>query len=239
MEAMPTLYLFQETPARGPWSGPEPPPEAEGPAHEPMFNAPWPALALVAVIVGGYAVQSRFSLEALAQALAFSPADLTQGRWWTLVTALFLHGNWAHAIMNGAFALAFATPVARFFGGRALGLTMFFAFYLLCGVLSSLGYAAVHWGGTGALIGASGAVSGLMGAASRLIAGGGRIGRIFSPAVLGMGAAWIIVNVLVGLLGSAFVPGTGGAGIAWEAHLAGFAAGVLLVTPFAWAARRL
>jgi membrane associated rhomboid family serine protease len=239
MEAMPILHLFQETPARGPWSRPEPPPEAEEPAREPMFNAPWPALALVAAIVGGYAIQSRFSLEALAQSYAFAPADLLHGRWWTALTALFLHGNWAHAVMNGAFALAFATPVARFFGGRPLGVAGFFAFYLACGVVSSLGYAAVHWGGAGALIGASGAVSGLMGAASRLIAGNGRIGRILSPAVVGMGAAWIIINVLVGLLGSAFVPGAGGAGIAWEAHLAGFAAGVLLITPFAWAARRL
>lgn len=238
MIGMPPLHLFQETPARGPWSGPEPPPEASEPVREPMFNAPWPALALVAVIVGGYAVQSRFSLEGVAQSFAFSPAALTAGRWWTLLTSLFLHGNWPHALMNAAFALAFATPVARFFGGRPLGLAMFFVFYLTCGVLSALGYAAVHWGSPAALVGASGAISGLMGAASRLIAGGGRIGRIFSSAVIGMGAAWIIVNLLVGVIGSGFVPGSGGAGIAWEAHLAGFAAGVLLITPFAWLARR-
>lgn len=240
MIAMPIHHLFQETPARGPWSGPEPAPQAPEPVREPMFNAPWPALALVAAIVGGYAVQSRFSMDAVAQAGAFSPAGLAAGRWWTLVTALFLHGSWAHALMNAAFALAFATPVARFFGGRILGVVTFFAFYLTCGVLSSLGYAAVHWGGAAALVGASGAVSGLMGAASRLIAGGGgRIGRVFSAAVIGMGAAWIIVNVLVGVIGSAFVPGAGGAGIAWEAHLAGFLAGALLISPFAWVARRL
>jgi membrane associated rhomboid family serine protease len=105
-------------------------------------------------------------------------------------------------------------------------------------VISNLGYAGLHMGSPAALVGASGAVSGLMGAASRLIAGGGRIGRIFSSAVIGMGAAWVIVNLLVGVVGSGFVPGSGGAGIAWEAHLAGFLAGVLLITPFAWAARR-
>jgi membrane associated rhomboid family serine protease len=38
------------------------------------------------------------------------------------------------------------------------------------------------------------------------------------------------------VFGSALLPGTGGAGVAWEAHLAGFAAGVLIITPFAWLA---
>ena len=233
------IYLFQETPARGPWSGPEPQPEEREPAREPIFNAPWQALALVAVIVGGYALQSRFALDQVAETYAFSPAALSEGRWWTLVTALFLHGNWAHALMNAAFALAFATPVARFFGTRGVGVLAFFAFYLLSGVLSSLGYAALHFGSPAALVGASGAVSGLMGAAARLIAGGGRrLGRIFSSAVLGMGAAWVFVNLLVGVVGSGFVPGTGGAGVAWEAHVAGFLAGVLLIGPFAWLFRR-
>jgi membrane associated rhomboid family serine protease len=37
---------------------------------------------------------------------------------------------------------------------------------------------------------------------------------------------------------SNLIPGTGGAGVAWEAHLAGFLAGVLLVGPFARLAGR-
>ena len=237
MEAMTASY-FQDTPARGPWSGQEPEREARRPEREPIFNAPWPALALVALILGGYAVQSRFLADQTVLAYAFSPAALLQQRWATLVTALFLHGNWAHAGMNAAFALAFATPVARFFGTRAPGALLFFAFYLVCGVLSNLGYAALHWASPAPLVGASGALSGLMGAAARLIAGRGRVGRILSSPVIGMGAAWMIVNLLIGALGSAFVPGAGGAGIAWEAHLAGFAAGVLALGPFAWIGRR-
>ena len=109
---------------------------------------------------------------------------------------------------------------------------------VVCGVLSCLAYAAVHLGSPAAVVGASGAVSGLMGAAARLIAGDGRIGRILSAPVLGMGGAWLAVNLLVGAIGSQFVPGAGGAGIAWEAHVAGFLAGVLLITPFAWVFRR-
>jgi membrane associated rhomboid family serine protease len=71
-----------------------------------------------------------------------------------------------------------------------------------------------------------------------LIAGSGRLGRIASAPVIGMGGAWLGVNLLVGAIGSNFVPGAGGAGIAWEAHVAGFVAGVLLISPFAWVFRR-
>jgi membrane associated rhomboid family serine protease len=150
-----------------------------------------------------------------------------------LLSALFVHGGWGHALINAAFALAFATPVARFFGMRRGGTAVFFLFYLLCGALSSLGYAAAHPTQAEPLVGASGAVSGLMGAAARLIAGKGRVGSIFSPPVLGMGGAWLVVNLLVGVLGSGFMPGASGATVAWEAHLAGFLAGVLLIGPFA------
>lgn len=226
-----TTSQFEDTDPPQSWDS-TPEPAEERPSREPVFNAPWPAVAVAVLIVGGYAVQG-FVPDAMLQPLAFAPADLTAGRPWTLVTALFLHFNWPHALMNGAFALAFATPVARLLGPRARGVAVFFGFYLLTGALASLGYAALHWGSTGALIGASGAVSGLMGAAARLIGGRGRLGAITAPATLSFGLSLLIVNLLIAVLGSSLVPGTGGAGIAWEAHLAGFLAGLLLIGPFA------
>lgn len=203
--------------------------------HEPMFNAPWPAVALAVVILGGYALQGWVA-EPVVMAYAFAPADLDAGRWETLVTALFLHGSWAHALMNAAFALAFGTPLARFLGTRGLGVVLFFLFYLVCGVLANLGYAAIHPGQPTPLVGASGAVSGLMGAAARLIAGRGELGGVFSRTVLGFGAGWIAVNLILAVVG--FAPGAGDAKIAWEAHLAGFFVGVLLIGPVARLARR-
>ena len=86
------------------------------------------------------------------------------------------------------------------------------------------------------MVGASGAASGLMGAAARLIGGQGRPGRMLSQAVTGMGGAWILINVIMALTGGALIPGAGDAGVAWEAHLAGFLAGVLLIGPFGWLA---
>jgi membrane associated rhomboid family serine protease len=230
--------LFQNTsdnPRRGD-------PQAPGPdgraPREPIFNAPGVALALVGLILGGYALQTRFPMARVVEALAFSPQALAEGRWHVLLSALFVHGSWGHAFTNAGFALAFGTPVARFFGARGGGVTMFCLFYLLCGVLSSLGYAALHPSEAVPLVGASGAVSGLMGAAARLIAGEGRVGQILSPPVLGLGGAWLAVNLVVGVLGGGFMPGANGATVAWEAHLAGFLAGVLAIGPFAALPRR-
>lgn len=206
------------------------------PPSEPMVNAPWPVVALCVAIVGLYALQTRAPF--LEPAFAFSPARLAQGETAGLVTSQFLHGNWAHALMNAAFVLAFGAPVARFFGRGFVGTAAFFTFYLLCGILAALGFAAVHWGMQAAMVGASGAASGLMGAAARLIGGQGRVGPMFSQAVTGMGLAWLIVNVIMAFTGGALIPGAGGAGVAWEAHLAGFAAGVLLIGPFGWMAGR-
>src|SRR5439155_12253738 len=99
--------LFQDTsndPRRGYPDGPTP---DRRPAREPVFNAPWPAMALVILIIGGYALQAQLSPGDI-EPWIFTPAALQAGEWRTVFTAMFLHGNWAHAITNAAMALAFA-----------------------------------------------------------------------------------------------------------------------------------
>lgn len=206
------------------------------PAPEPMVNAPWPVVVLTVSIVVLYFLQTRFPF--VVDALAFSPDWLLQGRYEGLLTSQFLHGGWPHALMNAAFVLAFGAPVARFLGPTFGGTVAFFVFYLLCGVLACLGFAAFHWGEYAPMVGASGAASGLMGAAARLIGGHGRVGPLFSQAVTGMGLAWIVVNIIMAFTGGALIPGAGEAGVAWEAHLVGFGAGVLLIAPLGWLAGR-
>lgn len=208
-------------------------PERDGapPPHlaaEPIFNAPWPAVATAAVILLAYAAQIRLPDQGLG--LALYPRQVAAGHPAGLATSLFLHGNWAHALMNAAFALAFGAPVARLFGGRPAGVAAFFIFYLVCGVLAGLAFVAMNLNGIQPVVGASGAVAGLMGAAARLMETPGRLGSPFSRQALAMAAAWILINALVSLTGIA--PGSGGAPIAWQAHLGGFAAGLLLVGLF-------
>ncbi|WP_372786410.1 rhomboid family intramembrane serine protease [Phenylobacterium sp.] len=236
-----TESRFEETPGEPqpqPWSGGSEPQPGERPAREPLFNAPWQAVAVTILIVGGYAIQTLFPVDAIEKAYAFAPANLVPGRWETVITAIFLHGGWAHAMMNGAFALAFSTPLARLFGSKVEGGLLFFTFYILTGVLANLGFAALHPGSPQLVVGASGAVSALMGASARLIGGGGRPGPIFSKPVLSLGGAWLGINLLIAVIGGSFLPGSGSAGVAWEAHLVGFAVGVFLISPFAWLSPR-
>ncbi len=211
-------------------------------ADQPAFRAPWPVAAVVACIVGGYAVQSALGDPAwIDAAMGFSARELAAGRWSGLVTALFVHAGWTHALLNALGALAFGAPVARLFGSRPQGVGAFFGFYLGCGVVGSLGYALVTPGSGAVLVGASGAISGLMGAASRLLDGAGRgsastLAPFTSRTVIGMALAWIAVNLLLARFG--FGIGTVGAPIAWQAHLFGYAAGLLLVAPLARLVRR-
>ncbi len=207
--------------------------------REPAFSSPWPALVVPAVILIVYGAQAlTVGPDTAAEAFGFSPDALGQGRWSGLLTALFVHASWSHAGLNALGALAFGAPVARWIGVRGLGPWIFFAFYLVCGVLGSLGFALVHPGATLMLVGASGAVSGLMGAASRMLGVRGPefgLAPFTSSPVIGFAVGWIVVNALMALVGA---PGLGvGAPIAWQAHLFGYAAGLLLIGPLLRLAR--
>lgn len=198
--------------------------------RQPILNAPWPAVAATLVIVVGFFFQTFLPQNWVLQTYAFSSAALEAGRWQTLFTSIFLHGSWAHALMNAGGALAFGTPVARYFRPTLRGSLIFAAFYLVCGGLASLGYGLANPGGTVWMVGASGAVSGLVGAAARLMAGQGVPGKYMSPPVISMSIGWIAVNLLLALVG--FAPGLGNAGVAWEAHIFGYVAGLVLIGPF-------
>ena len=224
----------------GPWGEAGPPwsheEDRRPPAREPMFNAPWAATVLVGAILGSYAAQSWLGGDRMAAIGGFSAPGLAEGRWWTLISATFLHGGWVHAAMNALGALAFGPPVARLLGEGIKGAFAFLLFFLICGAVASLGFAALHWGDPAVLVGASGAVSGLMGAASRIYGRQSGLAPVFSSVPLGWAVAWTIANVLLGVTGLS--PGMEGAVIAWEAHLVGFAAGLLLIGPFARALGR-
>ncbi len=202
-------------------------PRSPVPGGEPILRAPWPVVALVAAILIAYAAQSFLMPVAEAAArYGFASGDLGRGRWIGLLTAMFVHAGWTHAGLNALAALAFGAPIARMTGGGPRGVSVFFAFYLACGVLASLAYAAVA--PSGLLVGASGAIAGLMGATSRLAPHDpqARLAPLTSRPVVGMGLGWLVVNLLIGLTGVGLGPAIGP--VAWQAHLGGYAAGLLL-----------
>jgi membrane associated rhomboid family serine protease len=215
--------------------------EFEGAApgrRERAINAPVVVVGLIAVLIGSHALRvwSGTSIEPFA----VTDRDLRRGVYAPLVTCLFVHGSWAHVLLNAVFILAFGAPVARRLGEGLRGAIVFLVFFLVCGVLATLTYADLAAGvarvsGAAppfwALIGASGAASGLMGGAVRLMGPRGRLGPLISPTVLTMTAAWIVTNLVLGVSG--LTPGAGGAAVAWQAHITGYFAGLLLISPFA------
>ena len=213
------------------------PPEAGASRREPILNAPWTIVVLIVGLLAAHA--ARVLLGIGPQVYALTPQQLNAGRWSGLITYQFVHGGWAHVLMNSLFILAFGTPVARYFGAGARGGGAFFAFFLLCGVVAALAYSGATSLGGGAqaawaLLGASGAASGLMGAAARLMGGHGRLGGVGSRTVVSMTFSWVIMNAVLGLSG--LTPGAAGIPVAWQAHIFGFLAGLALIGPAAWAA---
>ena len=134
--------------------------------------------------------------------------------------------------------LAFGTPVAR-----RTGALRFLVLFFLCGAAGAAFYVAVNGFVPTLLIGASGAISGLMGAAFRFLFSSLEAGpAAFADAtrylplaslgetlrdrrIVGSIAVWAVFNVLLAF-GAAGLTDAGG--IAWEAHLGGFALGFLV-----------
>jgi membrane associated rhomboid family serine protease len=195
-------------------------------AREPFFKAPWPSVVLLVVLGLAFAAQMTIVPDEVQARLALSPSALRAGALETLISYIFLHSGWTHFIMNAASALAFGPPVARALGVKGRGPALFFAFFLICGVISGGGYCLLHWSSETYLVGASGAISGLWGAASRLLAGRGGLAPVNDRQVITQGAAFAIVNFIAGMTGL-----FSSLQIAWEAHLIGYAAGLLLIGP--------
>ncbi|HHK74483.1 MAG TPA: rhomboid family intramembrane serine protease [Rhizobiales bacterium] len=160
---------------------------------------------------------------------------------WSFVTYQFLHGSWMHLTVNSVWMLAFASPVAW-----RLGVWRFLSFSVLCGMAGAATHLLFHWGEATPVIGASAAISGQMAGALRFVfQAGGPLGimsdrsrsGVFVPA-LGIGqmlqnrqvllflAVWIGLNLFMGMTGAMLDPQM--ASVAWEAHLGGLAAGIVL-----------
>lgn len=218
----------------GPWSQ-EPLPQSRPLSPFELWKLAWPnvvvtiAILLAAVWQIGRLLSGDGNIGIGWGGL--SAAALMEGRWWTPFSSMFLHAGIAHLIFN-MIALAQLGPiVALRFGrdGKALGL--YLAFYVLCGLLGDAVYLAIHPTSAVPMIGASGAIFGLWGASARLGPNGSLV-PIFSKQVGRQTWSAIVSNLIIMaiVLLPALLSGQASyGGIAWEAHLGGYLAGLLLV----------
>ncbi|WP_200340919.1 rhomboid family intramembrane serine protease [Rhodovibrio sodomensis] len=204
---------------------PPPPPRRPG---KPAVNLP-PAVGwLIGINVAVYLVTAVIPVDwtnALFFNLGFVPARWTvldQPGWQGLIspfTHQFLHAGPVHLIVNMVMLAAFGAGVAKLLGGRRL-----VAIYLVSGLAGAGLHYAFYPATTIPVVGASGAISGLFGAVLRLMAKQAQvIGR--RTRILPIALIWVGIAAITGFTG---VPGaSGGAQVAWAAHVGGFLAGLL------------
>lgn len=149
-----------------------------------------------------------------------------------LLTSIFLHGGWLHLTGNMWFLWVFGDNVED-----RLGHFRYLAFYLICGVGAGVVHTMFNLGSAIPAVGASGAISGVLGAYLMLFPGTRVVTLIplfvffFTvelPAIILLGY-WFLIQALSGVASLGARPS---GGVAWWAHIGGFALGFLLVRMF-------
>jgi len=222
--------------------------------RQPIFRAPAVVILLILLLVASHVARTLLPPErslAWINQYAFiparySPAFLSQhgidggsliDRGLPFLTYMLLHNDYTHLAINSLWLLAFGPIVARRFGP-----VLFLLFFIICGVAGAATHLAFNWGSLEAVIGASAAISGLMAAGIRLLpterppwAANGPPAEaamlpLWSRQIILFTLIWVVLNVVAGFTGFGMAGEVGL--IAWQAHLGGYAAGLLLSGPF-------
>lgn len=207
----------------------KPPPKPKGP---PLFNIPpttkWLAVAMVAVFFVQEISMTVTGKVSFFNMFGFIPTNLTDfvpELWPSLfspITYMFIHGSLTHIFMNVAMLLAFGSGLEKWLGRKKF-LLLFFG----SGLIAILVHYILNNYSPEVVIGASGATSGLFAAGIIMLRNlGSGIGS--GPyGIYPLIALFIVITVLFAFTGS-----PDGSAIAWQAHLGGFAGGLLFMKLF-------
>ena len=145
----------------------------------------------------------------------------------TILSAMFMHGSWMHIIGNMMYLIIFGDQIEDL-----LGHLFFLIFYLVCGAAASAAHILGDPSSIIPSLGASGAISGVLGAyLIRFPRNPVRVlyyGRVIAVPASSVLWSWILFQIAAQLS----VTGGEPTGVAYLAHIGGFAAGVLLILLF-------
>lgn len=144
----------------------------------------------------------------------------------TIISAMFMHGGFAHLFGNLLYLWIFGDNVEHRFGALP-----FIGFYLVSGLAATIAQVLMDPSSVVPNLGASGAISGVLGAYLVLFPRNRVLAVFFYyvvqiPAVVAIGI-WIAFQFFNGL-GSVMVSQETVGGVAYAAHIGGFVAGVIL-----------
>jgi len=168
---------------------------------------------------------------ALTPAAVSAPGSVTA--YGTIFTSMFLHGGWLHLIGNMLYLWIFGNNIED-----AVGHVKFIFFYLLCGIAAAAMQVLINPDSTVPMVGASGAVSGVLGAYLVLYPRARVL--VVIPIIIFLKFLRVpAVVLLVFWFGMQLLSGwatlgaqTTGGGVAFWAHIGGFAAGLVLIPLF-------
>ena len=210
------------------------------PLYDTVRTPIFPVINWMLVGLNAFAFLREIGMEAAElQSFLFTngliPAQLItnpEGEWTTMFSSMFLHGGWFHIISNMWVLLIFGDNVEA-----GMGKIRYLIFYLLSGVAAGLLQTYVLPGSMVPMVGASGALAGVLGAYLILVPGS-RIASLvpilFFFTIIEIPAVLFLVFWFVSQLYSGLGALQGGveSGIAWWAHIGGFAFGVIMVFLF-------
>jgi membrane associated rhomboid family serine protease len=162
--------------------------------------------------------------EAVVQQYAFQPSQIAAGHGYErLFTAMFLHENLLHVGGNMLFLWIFGNNVED-----RLGSLRFAFLYVVSGLVGSLVQVYSDPASTAYGLGASGAISGVL-AAYVLFYPTARVLTLIIPFFVVTLRAWLFIGYWIAYQAFfAFQPSSTSSGVAFFAHLGGFASGFLL-----------
>jgi membrane associated rhomboid family serine protease len=199
----------------------------------PSRTVPFVTVAIIVLNAAAWILELSLPPGALNQFLTVYGVVPAAFHPMTLFTSMFLHGGWLHVIGNMWYLWIFGDNVED-----SLGHGRFVVFYLLCGMTAALGQIIMEPTSLVPTIGASGAIAGVMGAyvvlfpRSRVLT----LIPIFFfdiievPAFFLLGFWFLMQLFNAGAV--AVTAGTGGGGVAFAAHVAGFLVGIVGVFVF-------
>ena len=152
-------------------------------------------------------------------------------------TSMFLHGGWMHVLGNMWFLYIFGDNIEDY-----LGHFKYLIFYLLSGLLAMSTQVAIYPQSNVPTVGASGAIAGVLGAYF-LLYPRARVLTWFFVFVLYLPAwvvlgEWIVIQFFNGAAVLSMAPGRDIGGVAFWAHVGGFAAGAVMIKIFPQRSRR-
>jgi len=152
-------------------------------------------------------------------------------------TSMFLHGGWEHVLGNMLWLYIFGDNVEDY-----LGHFSYLVFYLLGGLIAMAVQVAIYPHSSQPTLGASGAIAAVLGAYFILYPGARVLTWFFVfvlyvPAWIILGY-WFVLNFLSGTTTVIAYQGRSVGGVAFWAHIGGFAAGMVMIKVFPERRRR-